>query len=62
MGVSLAGVSMPIFMVALLLQYGADPALRDREGRTAADLAREAGHNALARRLSTDSEAERIVW
>jgi len=47
--------------VALLLQYGADPALRDREGRTAADLARAAGHESLARRLSTDSEAERIV-
>ncbi|GGC42755.1 hypothetical protein GCM10011504_21500 [Siccirubricoccus deserti] len=47
--------------VALLLQYGADPALRDLEGRTAADLADAAGHHDLARRLAPDSEAERII-
>ena len=48
--------------VALLLEHGADPALRDPAGRTAADLATEAGHADLARRLSTDAEAERMVW
>ncbi|MCO6416272.1 ankyrin repeat domain-containing protein [Siccirubricoccus sp. KC 17139] len=48
--------------VALLLEYGADPALRDRQGRTAADLAEAAGHHALRRRLATPAEAERVVW
>ena len=48
--------------VALLLEHGADPALRDPAGRTAADLATEAGHSDLARRLATDAEAERMVW
>jgi ankyrin repeat protein len=47
--------------VALLLQYGADPALRDPEGRTAADLADAAGHHDLARRLAPDAEGERII-
>ncbi|MDN3565745.1 ankyrin repeat domain-containing protein [Paeniroseomonas aquatica] len=47
--------------VALLLEHGADPALRDPVGRTAADHATEAGHADLARRLATDAEAERIV-
>ena len=48
--------------VALLLEFGADPALRDREGLTAADHATAAGHADLARRLSTDAEAERLIW
>ncbi len=48
--------------VGLLLESGADPALRDRAGRTAADLAAEAGHATLAQRLKTAAEAERIVW
>jgi ankyrin repeat protein len=47
--------------VALLLQHGADPALRDAEGRTAADLADAAGHHDLARRLAPDADAERII-
>jgi ankyrin repeat protein len=47
--------------VALLLQYGADPALRDPAGRTAADIAEAAGHHDLARRLAPDAEAERII-
>lgn len=48
--------------IALLLEFGADPALRDREGRTAADHATEAGHADLARRLYTDAETERLIW
>jgi hypothetical protein len=48
--------------VALLLEFGADPALRDREGRTAADYATEAGHSDLASRLYTDAETERLIW
>jgi len=48
--------------IALLLEFGADPALRDREGRTAADYATEAGHADLARRLYTDAETERLIW
>ena len=47
--------------VALLLEHGADPALRDPAGRTAADHATEAGHADLARRLATDTEAERLA-
>lgn len=47
--------------VALLLEHGADPALCDPEGRTAADRATAAGHSDLARRLRTDAEAERIL-
>lgn len=47
--------------VALLLEHGADPALRDAAGRTAADHATEAGHGDLARRLGTDAAAERIL-
>lgn len=38
--------------VALLLQYGANPARRDREGRSAADYARARGHLALAEMLA----------
>ena len=49
-------------VIALLLEFGADPALRDREGRTAADYATEAGHGDLARRLYTDAETERLIW
>jgi len=48
--------------VALLLEHGADAALRDREGRTAADHAQAAGHAALATRLEPAAEAERTVW
>jgi ankyrin repeat protein len=38
--------------VSLLLRHGADPALRDRDGRTAADHAQEGGHDDLAARLA----------
>jgi ankyrin repeat protein len=35
----------------LLLRHGADPSLKNDEGKTAADIAREKGHAALAARL-----------
>ena len=38
--------------VEVLLKAGANPAHRDDKGRTPADLARERGHEELARRLS----------
>lgn len=40
-------------MVEILLQHGADPRLRDEEGRTAADHARAQGHASLAERLGS---------
>ena len=43
---------------ALLLEFGANPARRDREGRTAADYARARGHAALAEMLA---QAERAA-
>ncbi|MBX6745030.1 MAG: ankyrin repeat domain-containing protein [Acetobacteraceae bacterium] len=43
---------------ALLLQRGANPSLRDPEGRTAADYAQENGHPALAQRLRPDTRLE----
>ncbi len=46
---------------ALLLQHGADPALRDPEGRTAADHAQANGHPDLAQRLRLDTRAERTL-
>jgi len=48
--------------VSLLLEHGADPALRDRQGRTAADWAKAHGHPDLAARLGMVAEAERTVW
>lgn len=38
--------------VALLLEFGADPAHRDREGRCAMDYARVRGHHAIAEMLA----------
>ncbi len=38
-------------MVSLLISYGADPAVASDDGRTARDLAREHGHNAVLRQL-----------
>lgn len=38
-------------IVGLLILFGADRSLREAKGRTAADLAREAGHDWLAARL-----------
>lgn len=40
-------------MVEILLQHGADPRLRDGEGRTAADHAHAQGHASLAERLGS---------
>ena len=48
--------------VALLLEHGVDAALQDREGRTAADYAQQAGHSDLALRLAPVAEVERSVW
>jgi ankyrin repeat protein len=48
-------------VVALLLELGADAALRDGEGRTAADLAFGNGHADLGQRLGPDSEAARVL-
>ena len=39
-------------MVELLLAHGADPLKKNEQGKTAADLARERGHDQLAARLS----------
>jgi ankyrin repeat protein len=44
-------------MVSLLLARGADPALVSEDGKTAAALAREHGHAALAERLANCSSA-----
>ncbi len=46
-------------MVELLLRRGADPARRDRRGRSAAFYARVAGHPYLAARLDTVVDVER---
>jgi ankyrin repeat protein len=39
-------------MVELLLRHGADPSMKDDDGKTAADHARARGHAALAERLA----------
>jgi ankyrin repeat protein len=39
-------------MAQVLLGAGADPTIRADDGRDASDLARDAGHTALAERLS----------
>jgi hypothetical protein len=49
-------------VVELLLQCGADPARRDRAGRTAAAYARCGGHPHLAARLDTVVDQERRMW
>ena len=36
----------------LLLKHGADPAIRNNDGKTPADIARERGHGEIAERLS----------
>ena len=40
-------------MVDLLLKHGADPSLVSEDGKTAAGIAREHGHGAIAERLAT---------
>ena len=49
-------------MVELLLRCGADPARRDRRGRSAAFHARAAGHPHLAERLDTVVDQEKTMW
>ena len=49
-------------VVELLLQHGADPALRDEEGRSAAAHARAEGYTHLAERLDTVVDTEKIIW
>ena len=39
-------------LIEMLLAAGADPAARTDDGRSAADLARDAGHRTLAERLT----------
>ena len=54
-----AGGHEPI--VELLLRCGADPARRDRRGRSAAAYARGAGHPHLAERLDTVVDQEKTI-
>jgi ankyrin repeat protein len=49
-------------VVELLLSRGADPALRDEHGRSAAAYARAAGHSHLAERLDTIVDKEKTIW
>ena len=49
-------------VVELLLKRGADPALRDERGRSAAAHARAAGHAHLAERLDTVVDKEKTIW
>src|ERR687886_283401 len=48
--------------VELLMRRGADPARRDRRGRSAAFHARAAGHPHLAERLDTVVDQEKTIW
>lgn len=41
----------------ILLRHGADPHLRDSEGRTALDIARERGNSGIARILEAAMKA-----
>ena len=49
-------------VVELLLKRGADPALRDQQGHSAAAHARAAGHTHLAERLDTVVDKENTIW
>jgi len=49
-------------VVELLLQFGADAARRDAQGRSAAYHARAAGHPHLAERLDGIVDVERSIW
>jgi AAA+ superfamily predicted ATPase len=46
--------------VALLLEFGADPAYRDRQGRSAADYALARGHHAIAKMLAQAQRGARV--
>jgi Ankyrin repeats (3 copies) len=48
-------------LVELLLDRGADPVLRDEQGRSAAAHARAAGHVHLAERLDTVVDQEKTM-
>ena len=45
-----------ILVFEFLMRHGADPFMKDDDGKTAADHARARGHTALAARL------ERVPW
>lgn len=47
-----AAANARLEILDLLLAHGADPALRTTDGKSAADLAREHGHDAVAARLA----------
>jgi hypothetical protein len=49
-------------VVELLLSRGADPSLRDEQGRSAAAHARAAGHAHLAEQLDTVIDKEKTIW
>ena len=51
-----AALNGQVDMVELLTRHGADPFMKDHDGKTAADHARAGGHTALAARL------ERVPW
>jgi ankyrin repeat protein len=47
--------------VSLLLERGADPALRDRDGLSAVEYAQRNGHAGLASRLMPEIRAEKVL-
>jgi hypothetical protein len=47
-------------VVATLLAHGADPDLMDRDGRTAAERARDSGYDEVVRLLETSAPAGRV--
>jgi uncharacterized protein len=51
-----AALNGQVEMVELLMRHGADPFMKDDDGKSAADHARDRGHTALAARLA------RVPW
>ena len=47
-----AGFNGQADMADLLMRHGADPGMRDQDGKRAAEHARDRGHAALAERLA----------